>query len=201
MKRTSDVTGPAPLKTKRREIMQAARRNLLKTGLMCTGAAAAAGVSPGLRRSRAQVEDRPRGVGRRRGGRGASRASAPRSKPRKKGAKVLLIEKMGRPDCTSAYSSGWIAATKTRYQDKDDDDSKELYFKEMMEVSGGRSDPAPHSRLCRDCGRKRRLARRPRHDVQDLEAARARTHALPHRACSQRPHGRRPHGEGDARGA
>ena len=60
---------------------------------------------------------------------------------KEKGAKVLLIEKMGRPDCTSAYSSGWIAATKTRYQDKDDD-SKELYFKEMMEVSGGRSDPA-----------------------------------------------------------
>ena len=61
---------------------------------------------------------------------------------KEQGAKVLLIEKMGRPDCTSAYSSGWIAATKTRYQDKDDDDSKELYFKEMMEVSGGRSDPA-----------------------------------------------------------
>lgn len=46
MKRTSDVTGPAPLKTKGEKSCKLhAGRNLLKTGLMCTGAAAAAGVS------------------------------------------------------------------------------------------------------------------------------------------------------------
>ncbi len=60
---------------------------------------------------------------------------------KEQGANVVLIEKMGRPDSTSAYSSGWIAATKTRYQDPKEQDSKEAYFKDMMEVSGGRSDP------------------------------------------------------------
>ena len=122
--------------------MQAARRNLLKTGLMCTGAAAAAGVSlpasaavePKSKIAREEWDVVVVGAG------FAGLCAALEAK--EKGAKVLLIEKMGRPDCTSAYSSGWIAATKTRYQDKDDDDSKELYFKEMMEVSGGRSDPA-----------------------------------------------------------
>ncbi|EKB31212.1 hypothetical protein HMPREF9465_01317 [Sutterella wadsworthensis 2_1_59BFAA] len=121
--------------------MQAARRNLLKTGLMCTGAAAAAGVSlpasaavePKSKIAREEWDVVVVGAG------FAGLCAALEAK--EKGAKVLLIEKMGRPDCTSAYSSGWIAATKTRYQDKDDD-SKELYFKEMMEVSGGRSDPA-----------------------------------------------------------
>ena len=121
--------------------MQAARRNLLKTGLMCTGAAAAAGVSlpasaavePKSKIAREEWDVVVVGAG------FAGLCAALEAKER--GAKVLLIEKMGRPDCTSAYSSGWIAATKTRYQDKDDD-SKELYFKEMMEVSGGRSDPA-----------------------------------------------------------
>lgn len=122
--------------------MQAARRNLLKTGLMCTGAAATAGVSlpasaavePKSKIAREEWDVVVVGAG------FAGLCAALEAK--EKGAKVLLIEKMGRPDCTSAYSSGWIAATKTRYQDKDDDDSKELYFKEMMEVSGGRSDPA-----------------------------------------------------------
>ena len=122
--------------------MQAARRNLLKTGLMCTGAAAAAGVSlpasaavePKSKIAREEWDVVVVGAG------FAGLCAALEAK--EKGVKVLLIEKMGRPDCTSAYSSGWIAATKTRYQDKDDDDSKELYFKEMMEVSGGRSDPA-----------------------------------------------------------
>ena len=122
--------------------MQVARRNLLKTGLMCTGAAAAAGVSlpasaavePKSKIAREEWDVVVVGAG------FAGLCAALEAK--EKGAKVLLIEKMGRPDCTSAYSSGWIAATKTRYQDKDDDDSKELYFKEMMEVSGGRSDPA-----------------------------------------------------------
>ena len=47
------------------------------------------------------------------------------------GARVLLIEKMGRPDSTSAYSSGWIAATKTRYQDPNEKDSKEAYFEDI----------------------------------------------------------------------
>ena len=109
---------------------------------MCTGAAAAAGVSlpasaavePKSKIAREEWDVVVVGAG------FAGLCAALEAK--EKGAKVLLIEKMGRPDCTSAYSSGWIAATKTRYQDKDDDDSKELYFKEMMEVSGGRSDPA-----------------------------------------------------------
>lgn len=122
--------------------MQAARRNLLKTGLMCTGAAAAAGVSlpasaavePKAKTLREDWDVVVVGAG------FAGLCAALEAK--EKGAKVLLIEKMGRPDCTSAYSSGWIAATKTRYQDKNDDDSKELYFEEMMQVSGGRSDPA-----------------------------------------------------------
>ncbi len=58
------------------------------------------------------------------------------------GAKVVLLEKMARPDSTTSYSSGWIAGTKTKLQDKDDPDTKEQFFQDLMEVSGGRSDPA-----------------------------------------------------------
>ena len=77
--------------------MQAARRNLLKTGLMCTGAAAAAGVSlpasaavePKSKIAREEWDVVVVGAG------FAGLCAALEAK--EKGAKVLLIEKMGRP--------------------------------------------------------------------------------------------------------
>ena len=33
-----------------------------------------------------------------------------------RGAKTILLEKMGRPDGTTVYSSGWIAAVGSRFQ-------------------------------------------------------------------------------------
>ena len=57
-----------------------------------------------------------------------------------KGAKVVLIEKMNRPDGTTIYSSGWIACVGSKFQ-KDHPDSKEAFFNDMMKLSGYRSDP------------------------------------------------------------
>ena len=57
-----------------------------------------------------------------------------------KGARVVLLEKMGRPDGTTVYSSGWIAAVGSRFQ-KAHPDTPEAFFNDMMKLSGGRSDP------------------------------------------------------------
>lgn len=56
------------------------------------------------------------------------------------GANVVLIEKMGRPDGTTMYSSGWIAAVGSGFQ-KDYPDTEEAFFNDMMALSGNRSDP------------------------------------------------------------
>ena len=39
------------------------------------------------------------------------------------GAKTVLLEKMGRPDGTTVYSSGWIAAVGSRFQKNHPEDS------------------------------------------------------------------------------
>ena len=57
------------------------------------------------------------------------------------GAKTVLLEKMGRPDGTTVYSSGWIAAVGSRFQKNHPEDSKEAFFQDMMKLSGYRSDP------------------------------------------------------------
>lgn len=56
------------------------------------------------------------------------------------GAKVVLLEKMNRPDSTTIYSSGWIACVGSRFQ-KNHPDTKEAFFKDMMKLSGYKSDP------------------------------------------------------------
>lgn len=58
-----------------------------------------------------------------------------------KGAKTVLLEKMGRPDGTTVYSSGWIAAVGSRFQKNHPEDSKEAFFEDMMRLSGYHSDP------------------------------------------------------------
>lgn len=60
-----------------------------------------------------------------------------------KGAKTVLLEKMGRPDGTTVYSSGWIAAVGSRFQKTavHPEDSKEAFFNDMMKLSGYHSDP------------------------------------------------------------
>ncbi|MDO4936750.1 MAG: FAD-dependent oxidoreductase [Sutterellaceae bacterium] len=57
------------------------------------------------------------------------------------GAKVVLLEKMGRPDGTTVYSSGWIAAVGSRFQKGHPEDNEEAFFNDMMKLSGYRSDP------------------------------------------------------------
>lgn len=43
-----------------------------------------------------------------------------------RGAKTILLEKMGRPDGTTVYSSGWIAAVDSRFQ-KEPPDTPESF--------------------------------------------------------------------------
>ena len=57
------------------------------------------------------------------------------------GAKTVLLEKMGRPDGTTVYSSGWIAAVGSRFQKNHPEDNEEVFFNDMMKLSGYRSDP------------------------------------------------------------
>lgn len=57
------------------------------------------------------------------------------------GANVVLLEKMPRPASTTNCSAGWLAATKTKYQDPKDQDTIEAFYEDMMKVSDYRSDP------------------------------------------------------------
>ena len=57
------------------------------------------------------------------------------------GANVVLLEKRGRPDGTSVYSSGWIAAVGSDMQKHHTEDNKEAFFNDMMRLSHYRSDP------------------------------------------------------------
>ena len=57
------------------------------------------------------------------------------------GAKVVLLEKRGRPDGTTVYSSGWIACVGSRFQKNHPEDNKQAFFDDMMKLSGYRSDP------------------------------------------------------------
>lgn len=68
-----------------------------------------------------------------------------------KGAKVILLEKMGRPDGATLYSSGWIAAVGSRYQ-KEFPDTEDAFFDDMMKISGYRSDPDLIRTYAREAG-------------------------------------------------
>ena len=112
MKRTSDVTGPAPLKTK-------GEKSCKLHAAICSRPASCARVPPLPQRLASRPPPQsspsrrsPARSGTRRGGRGLRGPLRPRSKAKEKGAKVLSHREDGPPDCTSAYSSGWIAATK-----------------------------------------------------------------------------------------
>ena len=92
--------------------MALSRRNLLRTGLV--GTAAAAGLA-----ATAEANPAPKAktenwdvvvVGAGFAGMCAALEAAER------GAKTILLEKMGRPDGTTVYSSGWIAAVGSRFQ-------------------------------------------------------------------------------------
>ena len=48
------------------------------------------------------------------------------------GAKTVLLEKMGRPDGTIVYSSGWIAAVGSRFQKNHPEDNEEAFFNDMV---------------------------------------------------------------------
>ncbi len=58
-----------------------------------------------------------------------------------KGAKVVLLEKRGRPDGTTVYSSGWIAAVGSEMQKNHPEDTKEAFINDMMKLSHYKSDP------------------------------------------------------------
>ena len=117
--------------------MTLSRRNLLRTGLVGTAAAA------GLTAAQAKSADKKTStenwdvvvVGAGFAGMCAALEAAER------GAKTILLEKMGRPDGTTVYSSGWIAAVGSRFQ-KEHPDTPEAFFDDMMKLSGYRSDPA-----------------------------------------------------------
>ena len=114
--------------------MQAARRNLLRTGLMCTGAAAAAGVSlpasaavePKSKIAREDWDIVLVGT--------AFVGICPVLTAKEKAAKVLLIAKIRRLACTPAYSSSRIAPTKLRLPHTDADATKVIYSTDMVEV-------------------------------------------------------------------
>lgn len=108
--------------------MTLSRRNLLCTGLVGTAAAA------GLTAAQAKSADKKTStknwdvfvVGAGFAGMCAALEAAER------GSKTILLEKMGRPDGTTVYSSGWIAAVGSRSQ-KEHPDTPEAFFNDMMQ--------------------------------------------------------------------
>lgn len=56
------------------------------------------------------------------------------------GSRGVILEKTGRPDGATVYSSGWIAGVGSRFQTRPPD-TEEAFFKDMMKLSGYRSDP------------------------------------------------------------
>ncbi|MDO5532953.1 FAD-dependent oxidoreductase [Sutterella sp.] len=113
------------------------RRDLLKTGLLGAGAAAVAAPA----HAKAPPAKRPSEewdvvvVGAGFAGMCAALEAA------EQGARVVLLEKMGRPDGATVYSSGWIAAVGSRFQKNHPEDSKQAFFDDMMRLSHYRSDP------------------------------------------------------------
>ena len=115
------------------------RRDIVKTSLFGIGAAAAAGISeaavakPGKQRASETWDVVVVGAGF--AGMCAALEAA------EQGAKVVLLEKMGRPDGATVYSSGWIAAVGSRFQKDHPEDNPEAFFQDMMKLSGYHSDP------------------------------------------------------------
>lgn len=119
--------------------MQFQRRDLLKTGLASAGlmlGASAAQSAPAPTKTKHRQEHWDVVVvGAGFAGMCAALEAA------EQGAKVVLLEKMSRPDGTTVYSSGWIAGVGSRFQKNHPEDSKQAFFEDMMRLSGGRSDP------------------------------------------------------------
>ena len=115
------------------------RRDMMKKSLFGIGAVAAVGVAetataaPAKKRAEEEWDVVVVGAG------FAGMCAALEAS--EKGAKVVLLEKMGRPDGTTVYSSGWIAAVGSRFQKNHPEDNKEAFFNDMMKLSGYRSDP------------------------------------------------------------
>ena len=115
------------------------RRDMVKTSLFGIGAVAAAGIAetaaaaPAKKRTREEWDVVVVGAGF--AGMCAALEAA------EQGAKVVLLEKMGRPDGATVYSSGWIAAVGSRFQKNHPEDNKEAFFNDMMKLSGYHSDP------------------------------------------------------------
>ncbi len=116
--------------------MKTARRTLLKSGLLCTAAAAAPLCAAAEKKNpRASQTWDVVVVGAGFAGMCAALEAA------EQGARVVLLEKMGRPDGNTVYSSGWIAAVGSRFQKNHPEDSKEAFIADMMRLSGYHSDP------------------------------------------------------------
>lgn len=102
--------------------MTLSRRNLFRTGLV--GTAAAAGLTAAQTKSADKKTNTENWdvvvVGAGFAGMCAALEAAER------GAKTILLEKMGRPDGTTVYSSGWIAAVGSRFQ-KEHPDTPEAF--------------------------------------------------------------------------
>lgn len=120
--------------------MQLKRRDLLKTGLVSAGAMVSAAASTMAIAAPAKTQHKQEHwdvvvVGAGFAGMCAALEAA------EQGAKVVLLEKMSRPDGTTVYSSGWIAGVGSRFQKNHPEDNKKAFFDDMMRLSGGRSDP------------------------------------------------------------
>lgn len=110
------------------------RRNLLKSSLIGAGIAVGASSVVEAKESRREEEWDVVVVGAGFAGMCAALEAA------EQGAKVVLLEKMNRPDGATVYSSGWIAAVGSRFQ-KNHPDTEEAFFNDMMKLSGYHSDP------------------------------------------------------------
>ena len=117
------------------------RRDIVKSGIFGAASAAAAASSAASQAAEKPTGGRPQEtydvvvVGAGFAGMCAALEAAER------GAKTVLLEKMNRPNGTTVYSSGWIAAVGSRFQKNHPEDSKEAFFEDMMRLSHYRSDP------------------------------------------------------------
>lgn len=110
------------------------RRNLLKSSLIGAGIAVGASSVVEAKEKKHEEEWDVVVVGAGFAGMCAALEAA------EQGAKVVLLEKMNRPDGATVYSSGWIAAVGSRFQ-KNHPDTEDAFFNDMMKLSGYRSDP------------------------------------------------------------
>ena len=68
------------------------------------------------------------------------------------GAKVILLEKMSSPQGNTIYAGGWICAVGSKFQKNHPEDTPETLYKDMMMVSGNKSDPTLLGIYAKNCG-------------------------------------------------